>query len=818
MALADDNLYQIPFLQGNDTFYDWVNYHNTLLVGKLNNMRVYDGVSGDGIVFTLGTTASNDPVGGATAGSDLVAGTFRVDIAETIARGVTFQGDVSIDGTLNYDLNRTELASIKSFVHPVGGYTAARDGFTVGQPIRVQDAGDVTGPDIIAGATGSANYYLARADNAPWAEVFGVVSGVTWPTVAGGTLPAGPYTSSNTYVEVTTHGRVKGKFWKALGYERDIQGLSAGCIYFLDPGRSGGLTHIEPTIAGQVNKPVILGITADEGYVLNYRGQLLTGSGTGGTGGIDNNRFVVALDSGHGFKKGHVVGFKKADGTFDNTNGWFIVTSDHDHLSHAVGLCLQSYVLDGQDYIEVLTTGWEGDLCVGENCSKRDTGILYIGLDGYLTNTYQGSLSKPFAMAWDSGGDGTGVVRGSILNQNHLGAGGGEDPLNMAGNRSRSRDEGSNGNWAYTSSSIGGTTFGSAINENIMINGSFDINQRGIGVGPYGATGTLYFADRWVRTDGCSGASNAGLGATTGTFNIERKTFATNQTEVYGLPTYYYRFQNDVHPQGGTGGQFVQIENRIEDCRTLRNENATLSFWAKCGSAGATGNIVVNQYDGNDLYTEVPGMFELGTTWKKYEIAFRIPDITTTPTGKHYLGVGFDTTRLNTTFDLAKVKLEPGIVATKNGKTDVDKEYTSCKRYFQRSYTVDETSFSRTMLSRVIPSISAVNFTMTPSRDYHYQFPVVMRDTPTVTIHSPESGSTGDAYNQSAEADLRHTNGSYGYNNAPRVAPSAAATITAEYVTKDGLYMFIPAGTVLFDEVSFHYIANAELDGNMINT
>ena len=106
MALADDNLYQIPIQQGNDTFYDWVNYHNTLLVGKLNNMRVYDGVSGDGIVLTLGTTASNDPVDGATAGSDLIAGTFRCDIAETIARGVTFQGDVSIDGGLNYDLSK----------------------------------------------------------------------------------------------------------------------------------------------------------------------------------------------------------------------------------------------------------------------------------------------------------------------------------------------------------------------------------------------------------------------------------------------------------------------------------------------------------------------------------------------------------------------------------------------------------------------------------------------------------------------------------------------------------------------------------------
>ena len=71
---------------------------------------------------------------------------------------------------------------------------------------------------------------------------------------------------------------------------------------------------------------------------------------------------------------------------------------------------------------------------------------------------------------------------------------------------------------------------------------------------------------------------------------------------------------------------------------------------------------------------------------------------------------------------------------------------------------------------------------------------------------------------KSAGVDLRHTAGTYGYNNEPRVAPAGTTTITAEYATKDGVYMFIPAGTVLFDEVSFHFIANADLTDHMLNT
>ena len=57
MPNPNDNKYQIPTLTSTTTFYDWVNHYNQNVVGKLNNIKIYDGVSGDGVNLTLGTTA-----------------------------------------------------------------------------------------------------------------------------------------------------------------------------------------------------------------------------------------------------------------------------------------------------------------------------------------------------------------------------------------------------------------------------------------------------------------------------------------------------------------------------------------------------------------------------------------------------------------------------------------------------------------------------------------------------------------------------------------------------------------------------------------
>jgi hypothetical protein len=783
MGFTEDNLYQIWNLTPNTTFADWVSHYNTLVVEKLNRMTVYNGASGDGIVFTLGTTASNDPLGGATSGPDLSAGVFRCSIADVIPKGITFSenvnvdGDITISGDFNYDLSNTELSAIKTFVRPLGGFTATK-GLTFGMPVRVVSNG------------GDADYQLSRADDSHYAEVFGVVSGVTWPSVGG--VPSSPYTSSNTYATITTHGKIEGDFTRSTDFDA---GLSAGCVYFLSPGNSGGLTRIEPTISGHISKPVLLGITSDVGYVVQYRGQLLQGSGTGGTGGIDNNRFIVSIDPGTDILRGDVVGYNGAD--------WIKINSESDDLGSAVGLCITSpFVLDGQTYIQVVGTGYINDMPVGDG-----SGLLYVGSDGKLTSNGAQSQAKPFAIAWPSG-DGN---DGFIINQTHNAGGGSSTSTNTA---SSTRSAGGAQNWAYRSTSSGGTTYGHAMNDNIIINGNFDIWQRGIGVGTHGATGTTYFADRWVRVDGVSGG-----GGTAGTYSITRNNFTDNQTDVFGEPRYYVTLQNDTHPQGGLSGDYVYVENRVEDVRTLRGENATMSFWAKCGVTGATMGLVINQYDGTNTHTTHPANVQLGTLWSKYEVAFLVPNITTAPTGnKDYIGFGFNTTGLNTTLDLAKVKVERGLVATTNPKTMVNDELKLCSRYYQRSYREDQSTHTETMLDPQTPDTNVIDFHITPSKDHYYTFPVLMRGEPSVTLYSPKTGMTGDAFNRTSGRDLRKSSGTKGYADAARISSAGATTIKTEYRTKDGIYLYVPMGTVIYDNVSVHYVANADLDENMPNT
>jgi len=761
MANVDDNYYDIPYLTGDDTFLDWVNHYNNYTVEKLNNIRIFNGVSGDGVGLTLGTTADGTTWGGV----------FRVDLNDTITKGITFSDSVTIQGTLNLDGDFV-LGGIKSRYGHSAGLTGISGGFTVGQPIRMSTVdGDASGLDYGYGFT------LAQASGTTGAEVYGVVSKVV--------LGSAPYTEDNTYFEVTTNGVIQGDFTEAnvTGY-----GLSAGEVYFLDPGVTGGLTTIEPVISGYVSKPVLMGITSDKGLVLNYRGQYLQGTGTGGTGGIDNNRSIVPIGNDVAFEVGHVVGYDE-DEALSDSNGWFICNGDtKSNWDKAVGICTQGNFNVGGWHIELAHTGW-----VDNFPSNSQTGLLYVDQsNGKLTNTYpgEGDVKKIFAIVWDIGSD----IRGIVLNQ--------------LPDTSYSSD-GSVGSWAHRSSTAGGVTFGSAINPNMMINGGFDVWQRDIGKSSsYVNTGSTYFADRWVRVDGITSGNQ-------GTWNIERQTFDTNQTEVYGQPKYYCSIKNDI--TSGTTLDYVHVENRIEDVRTARNETVSLSFWSKCGVTGSTMDVSVTQWDGSTSTTTYPSTVSLGTVWNKYEVAFQVPNITTTPSGKHYLGVGFRTEKLSgTTLDLAKVKLERGLVATNNPWTEENEEHNKCKRFYQRSYNMDESTHTVTMLDNDTPSISSVDFTITPEKDYFYKFPEPLRDTPSITFYSPASGYTGDVYNRTAKKDLRNTSGTSGWNGAARIAGVGATTISADYYDKYGIYITIPSGAVLFDNISLHYLADAELDDNMV--
>ena len=93
-----------------------------------------------------------------------------------------------------------------------------------------------------------------------------------------------------------------------------------------------------------------------------------------------------------------------------------------------------------------------------------------------------------------------------------------------------------------------------------------------------------------------------------------------------------------------------------------------------------------------------------------------------------------------------------------------------------------------------------------------------MRGDPAVTFFSPKTGYTGDVFNRTAGKDARLADGTVGYGGLVRVGtPGAEGCITAQYSTKNGLYLFVPCGVVLWDDISLHYVADADLDENMPN-
>ena len=68
------------------------------------------------------------------------------------------------------------------------------------------------------------------------------------------------------------------------------------------------------------------------------------------------------------------------------------------------------------------------------------------------------------------------------------------------------------------------------------------------------------------------------------------------------------------------------------------------------------------------------------------------------------------------------------------------------------------------------------------------------------------------------EIHARLADGTVGYSGLTRVGTvGAAGCITAQYSTKNGLYLFVPCGVVLWDDISVHYVADSDLDENMPN-
>jgi hypothetical protein len=210
--------------------------------------------------------------------------------------------------------------------------------------------------------------------------------------------------------------------------------------------------------------------------------------------------------------------------------------------------------------------------------------------------------------------------------------------------------------------------------KNKVINGDFGIWQRGTSF----ANVHAFTADRF-KTDGATAVAVQTLSQ-----------LAVGPNEIAGFDGAYAARLNVTNVNGATKIQFL---TRIEDVRTLANDNVTLSFWAKADSA-RTLSLKLSQQFGSGGSAGVDTAAQnasVTTSWTRFTLNFTLASIVgkTIGTGSFVL-VEFNYPLSTFTIDITGVQLEYGSKATpfqtaSGGSPQA--ELAMCQRYYFRTTT-----------------------------------------------------------------------------------------------------------------------------------
>jgi len=669
-------------------------------------------------------------------------------------------------------------------------------GFSFGKVVRAS-SNDTTGYTLAIASGGST-----------FAEAVGMISRV----------------NGDSDFEVTFNGEVEGSF---TSVNDTSAALSVGCPYFISPTNLGNITTIEPSTDGHISKPVLVGLSGDRGLFVNYRGQEINtvasggGGGGGSTGDPSSVRRTIASS---GFTIGQIVS-QNEEGVYEllsPVNKSRMIGIVVRQVSGGHELLLYGMSNDNDEFRVATNTFWSG----------TDT-LLYPIADGtgigFLTDLVpaDGSFS-PIALKMGN----------HILFFNSRFGQGYSTPSSDAFNNT-SRSEA-----AYTAAIVAGGGSGDTVGgggyaqtttgantTNILINGGFDIWQRGIGTVAHTGTADTYFADRWIRT------KQIGVCGASASMSIARVSFANGQSEVLGNPKYYVTLKVGV--TGGTGttlGDNVRFSNIIENANSYSGTPVAFSFYAK-GTVGVTGFIAVEyaqHWSGSsvgDISTQRLDLVYLDGTdnWTRYVVPFtpvKLPGSMSTSDKTSYSRLSFTPYRFNgltgstgsadvsysSPFNIAQCKLETGFKVTNPIKIDREEEYKRAKRFYQTSYDLDISIGTNTLkFADGGANESSPTFMMNQIGNVRYKLPVTMRTTPTKITNWSPSASISTAFNVNAGLDLRLTSGTKGYNNVTREGKAGSRVISSS-ATPSGIDIFIPDGFVPLDTVTVHFAADAEFN------
>jgi hypothetical protein len=224
---------------------------------------------------------------------------------------------------------------------------------------------------------------------------------------------------------------------------------------------------------------------------------------------------------------------------------------------------------------------------------------------------------------------------------------------------------------------------------NAIINGAFDIWQRGTSF----TSSFVYTADRWLPY--FTGTS------VTGTYT--RQTFTPNELNVAGFGEEEFYFQAAVASGSDAATQNVVFQ-KIEDVRTFAGQTMTMSFWAKASSGTPKIGAGFRQDFGSGGSSGVDGTGQsatISTSWARYSFTFSVPSISGKTIGTSsflaaniWLSAGSSNATASgsvglqsATFQIWGVQVESGSTATpfRRNANSLQGELAACQRYYYRS-------------------------------------------------------------------------------------------------------------------------------------
>ena len=231
--------------------------------------------------------------------------------------------------------------------------------------------------------------------------------------------------------------------------------------------------------------------------------------------------------------------------------------------------------------------------------------------------------------------------------------------------------------------------------KNILINGGFDVWQRGTSF--TATSGGVYTADRWIVYDSA---------AVTSVTNSYSSLFNYSTLRLGALPA-----------------TTVTLRQKIEG-GALQGKTVTVSFQAACTGTNQFGNISFRQRGGTDSsVTTIALNTAVLSNWSEYSVTTTLPidsdsqNVTNIDLDINITGDG------SSVVNIANIQLEEGSVATPFEQRPIGSELIKCQRYYEtgdffRSATVPATTAGAStetfnVVKRATPTMTKVMINMT---------------------------------------------------------------------------------------------------------